>query len=541
MLEQCRYRNWADGDYLSDSHRPARMAIAATALVVVSASLLGFSSFDGPGPPLDEGALVAYPTFVQHGEVPWRDYENFYGPGEPYLVAGAFELFGPNVETERAVGLVIRIAIVLSLFLLVLPWGFAAAVVAGAISLLALGLPVNANPLADAIALGLASLALLSRAHLRRGEGRSPLAAELAAGVTGGLALAFRPDLAPAVLLGAVPFAVAADRDSRLRIAGGFSIGILPTLVWLAVVGFDQIGHVAGDLIASQPGRRLPLPGPASLEGQALIASCLAILATFFAAVQARARDRWGLEAVTLFGLGLFAALLIPATIQRADAKHLEFLAAVALASLPAAVVEGLRGQARGSRGLLTIAGISALVAAVAVVHTFGSTLKRVVLKDQYADYAVTLGERSFPISGREAATDLNAVLPALDRMASPGDSLFVGTNDLTRSNYNDTFVYYLFPELRHASPFTEFNPQTANAEDSGLATQLEEADFILRTSRWDDWDEPNASDERGPTAPDQVVDRDFELVAAHGTYELLRRKQEGVGGPGPASTRAGG
>jgi hypothetical protein len=296
-------------------------------------------------------------------------------------------------------------------------------------------------------------------------------------------------------------------------------------VVWLLVVGVEHARQVIGDLVATQPGRRLPLPGPGSVEGQVLIASCLAVVATLIAGLRARARDRGGLEATTLLGLGLFALALIPPTIQRADTAHLLFLACVALAPLPAVLVEGHRGWTQGSVWMPALAGFSGLVALGAVAHASGPALKDLALGGDSAAYAVSVGDRSFSISDRAAADDLGVVLARLDSLATPGDSLFVGTDDLTRSNYNDVFVYYLFPDLRPASRFTEFDPQTANAEDSGLATQLESADFIVRTSRYDDWDEPNASDERGPTAPDDVVARDFRLVDSHGTYELLQRR----------------
>ena len=67
---------------------------------------------------MDEGAVVAYPSRVLDGAVPHRDFLTFYGPGNLWIVAGAFEVFGESVGTERAVGLLYRLVIVLSLFLL---------------------------------------------------------------------------------------------------------------------------------------------------------------------------------------------------------------------------------------------------------------------------------------------------------------------------------------------------------------------------------------------------------------------------------------
>ena len=69
---------------------------------------------------MDEGAVVAYASRVLDGAIPHRDFSTFYGPGNPFIVAGAFAAFGENVTTERAVGLVYRLLIVLSLFAIAL-------------------------------------------------------------------------------------------------------------------------------------------------------------------------------------------------------------------------------------------------------------------------------------------------------------------------------------------------------------------------------------------------------------------------------------
>ena len=53
---------------------------------------------------------------ILDGAIPHRDFLTFYGPGNPFIVAGAFAVFGENVTTERVVGLAYRLLIVLSLF-----------------------------------------------------------------------------------------------------------------------------------------------------------------------------------------------------------------------------------------------------------------------------------------------------------------------------------------------------------------------------------------------------------------------------------------
>ena len=109
-------------------------------------------------------------------------------------------------------------------------------------------------------------------------------------------------------------------------------------------------------------------------------------------------------------------------------------------------------------------------------------------------------------------------------RVTRPGESLFVGPQDLRRTNYGPTYMYFLLRELEPASYYMEMNPGTANREGSGLADDLREADWLILTSEWDDWDEPNESMDFGPSEPNDVVRDDFCLRLERGQYRLYER-----------------
>ena len=64
-------------------------------IAVASAALLA-PAFLAAGSEFDEGIIVSFPSMIIRGEVPYRDFESFYGPGGAYSVAGAFELFGSD-------------------------------------------------------------------------------------------------------------------------------------------------------------------------------------------------------------------------------------------------------------------------------------------------------------------------------------------------------------------------------------------------------------------------------------------------------------
>ena len=79
-----------------------------------------------------------------------------------------------------------------------------------------------------------------------------------------------------------------------------------------------------------------------------------------------------------------------------------------------------------------------------AVAQTFGKHRESYVMQNE---------GRSFYYGRKDAADAVNAMLPVVDRIARPGDKLFVGTGDLRKTPYSEAFLYYLLPQTasRHA------------------------------------------------------------------------------------------
>jgi len=90
--------------------------------------------------------------------------------------------------------------------------------------------------------------------------------------------------------------------------------------------------------------------------------------------------------------------------------------------------------------------------------------------------------------------------------------------------NYGATYIYFLLPRLRPASYYMEMNPLTANREGSGLAGELRRADWLVLTSEWDGWTEPNASVRFGPTDSNEVIRDFFCRRFRAGSYRLYER-----------------
>ena len=97
-----------------------------------------------------------------------------------------------------------------------------------------------------------------------------------------------------------------------------------------------------------------------------------------------------------------------------------------------------------------------------------------------------------------------------------------MGPADLSRTNYGDTFLYFLLPDLVPASRHLEMNPGLANRHGGGLAASLASADLLVLTDRFDGWAEPNNSTRPGDPTPGAVVDERFCDVGGTRTWRLL-------------------
>lgn len=499
-------------------------AAVALALVVVS-----LPSFFAAGPEMDEGTLLAYPTFVvEHGLVPGRDFETFYGPGQPYLLALLGQVFGLTQTLERATGLAFELVIVLSLFSCALPagrWIAATAALASALTLVGIG--VVGLALLGGLAGTMACVALLHRISVRAslGGGVNPPWIALAAGALAGAALTIRPDLAPVVLLSAAPLLLWPVRGTRLGADGRrwlitLIVCLLPLAIWLIVVGPHDLLRLADDLRSSRGGRALPLPSVTSTEGGLVAATIVTTLGAAVGAFTLLRRDRFDREGRLMLSICLLLLALTPAMLQRADNAHVFPVAAIAIGLSPLVLRAAIQMRS-GALSTACIAGAAAIVA-LAAAHAAAVTVhaQAISLRASERGVEVQNGDRSFLIEDGDAAEDLEALVPEIRRRTSAGDSIFVGPSDLSRTFYADTFVYFLFPELEPASFYTELNSGTANSSDSELPQELESADILLLTDRHTP--DTDASAEAGDDAAQRVVNDRFCEVARQGTYRVL-------------------
>ena len=505
--------------------------------LVLCALLVAVSvpSFHTPGSAFDEGFALAYPVRVLEGDVPHRDFSTFYGPGNPWLIAGAFAVAGRSQDTERVFGVLYRLLVMLAAagaaHAIAGRW---AALAAGGLAI-ALLVPLGIWAYAGVAALGCALAAVAALAVAWR-VGRSGSAAAVAGGVLAGGALLVRPDFGLALVLPAAVLLTGAGRRRLVAFLAGLAPAALALLVHLAIVGPDRLERVVSDARASGSGRTLPFDVASANAlfaepSRLLVLAIVLALAGIAAGLVARRRDaadgRWR----ALVALGLLALGLVPYALSRLDYVHVFAPLAPALTvAAPAAVALACRARPRVRLVAALAAGALVLLAAgVSARTTFQVPLRTqasiVLGRTPQVPWAlVRVGPRSFSVPPGIAPA-IQQILGAAERERRRGArTLLTGPGDLRRAFANDVYLYFLLADLVPATFYMEFNPLTANRAGSGLAEDVRRADLLILNSAYDESGEPNDSRVNGPGEPNEVVRRYFCEVGIGGTMRLLRR-----------------
>lgn len=514
-------------------------------LFVLTFAVPAIGLIGGPGSTYEEGYLLTQPWQSMIGMVPHRDFFSLYGPSASTVPALIYRVVGVGLTQERVLGIVLLAVLVGALMAIsarALPgdrW-------AKPITLLAFCIPVFA---AEAVAStawwwGLACVAAGAAIGLKtraRTDGQVAYGAA-AAGFLLTFALGFRPDLAVAsglVLIATVPPWI---RRMRVGALAGIGAGAIPLLIHAGLLGLPKLFH---DLfwvpvVQLRPTRHLPMPpswshAAGSLQrflelekfswplphlgaaGQIAAYFWIEVAIVLVGGIFLWIRRRHVNRAAVVFwclGAGVMGQLL-----QRPDFGHLVLVGAVVL---PLGAV------------LVRIASPKSWLAPVAIAVVVLGLLPQLTASRYAEAFVWGANDRAAPVSrdGRRVmaaspaeATALQGAVDALGRELSPGQTLIVGTADLSRTVRNDAGLYYLFPELRPGTYYTEMNPGITDTADSGLADEVTKADWLVLSSVWDAWSEPNESDQHGDPRPNEIVRKQFcEVPTPEESVKLYRR-----------------
>lgn len=506
--------------------------------------------------------MLAFPQRLLAGERPHVDFLHLYGPASLYVLAGAFKVFGATIQSERFVGFLQLVTAIVGVAWFARPWG---RWVASCMSMVAIGMcfwPLGLTAMAwnGAVAWGMLMLVFLRRSLFRVGSGRFDL---IIAGFCGAVALAYRPDLAAAVAL-ALGALFVVGRDSSPGSRPGFRpilLGAAPVIVasgafvlWVGI-GTAWNGMFVEPVFHLRGGRSLPVPPSwGHRDGFLQRAELLAhikwplpmidpshqIFLWFWAVVigafaplvimirRWRQGHRTPADASLLIASSFILGLL-PQALQRPDTTHLAWVSYISLPIGLLVIVHCWRNShwPRSTGPMIAALTTVLLFGVIAPYYPLrGSTelFRKAVGAQPVGGHRVERGQYSYYLAAPETARDAQTLFDHLDAVAKPGDRLFVGPRDLRYTNYSDAYIYGMFPDLKPATRYIEMDPGVTNTATSGLAREVESADWAVLSATAETWREPNSSATAGSPEPNEVVKAHFCQTLHTPHFDLLRR-----------------
>ncbi|MHB1187320.1 glycosyltransferase family 39 protein [Thiobacillus sp.] len=500
------------------------------------------SKLTGPMAPQDEGILLVYPDLILKGFMPGKDFSALYPPGNFYIIAGAFHLFGTNIIVERLIGFLYMYLIVVAAFFLGLQLGRVTGILSATTSLILLSFFPSAGAYSIHAAIALAIFSLLS-SHLCVISDNTYISARwgLIAGIFVGLALLFRQDIA--IIAGvACTLMIAVSHIRYLKqFLFGALVAALPFIVFSFNVGWLTVwDNLFLDIQRVGPGRHLPLH-----LSFALLALLLSIFTSFIAASVFVIRWKRSPYFPLILGSGIFSLGILPSALQRADIWHIVYvfsatgtLAVISVSALILQFSKELHSPTLFNKSSLLISAtfgkpfnltsnrLSVLLILIVLCATpiFLLDARETYWNIQKSKNRQVMANDRWVLIDQSRVRYLQGLTNTLLSIVKPGDRLFVGPNDLRRTNYNDTFIYYLFPNLRPASYYLEMNPGSANRAGSRLSQDVASADIVVLTTKYDTWNEPNESVKFGDITPNRIIANKYCLHSNHGEYSIYLR-----------------
>jgi hypothetical protein len=504
-------------------------------LFVGAAAIVGFSIRRGIDP-FDEGIALQAASRIADGQIPYGDFRWAYGPGQPYLTSGLFELFGPSLITWRIVRLAIDAAIATLVYALVRRRAPAwLAILAWLTSACAMAQPLSANPFPLALFSALAAVAVIS------GGAPTPRRA-VAAGALCGVAAAWRLDFgvyagaavvvamlarpeARGVRLRTIAWSAGTAAAITLVAYGPFLIAAGPADVWDELVASSLRDHDYWTLPfpwSYHGGFHFWPPGDLLEDAKDVLGFYVPVLlaaggvvAIVAVAVAWRRERRPPWEWLTLLVFCLGGWLYLRSRTDEFHETPLLVLLAIFLAWITA---WSLRER------IALLAG-SASVVLVLLLAATGSNRVSALLRPpdlEPLDLAIADGVRV----ERDEADALPRVVKLIQAEVPPGEPIYVAPRRSDLARLGNPLLYVLADRPNALS--VDFPLLARREVHEQLVSDLRTAppEVIVR---WTDPEssiaEPNLRGRpSGYRGLDELLESDYELLDSIGHYEVLRR-----------------
>ena len=523
--------------------------------------------------PYDEALILVGSARVLSGDVAYRDFYSIYGPGQFYVLATLFKIFGPSVLVERLWDLLIRACTVLVVYLTVdRAWSRWRALFAAILTCLWLTHFGNYGyPIFPCLLFSLLSLYFMVPVY----GGSRAITPVLVSGLCVGITILFRHDVGIATAVGgACTFGLfhltcqlEAKRKTRALIrsaaiyTSGIALALVPPLALLLAAGaaHDMILDLV--LIPARiyvRTRSLPFPSVVemarniihrrigSLDQLAIYLPVAAVLLGVIAASapgnpqrSARSVDeqalisqrRWILVQLSVFALLFFFKGWVRVTLTH-----------MALAIVPSLVIMTVWEFTSRTAKVLFAVGTGCLLL-VSLPPMRNARWRFEQNRTWAAQSSGVLGvtpsdSRScFPPPGLErlrcfyVSPNQLAAIRYVQEHTGENEAIFIGNNRHDKIVYNDMLLYF----LSKRAPVTKWH-----AFDPGVQTTLEiqtemvgelqtrRPRYIVLSSESEDVEEPNESSRSsGVTVLDQFIHANYSTVAAFGPITILGRRPD--------------
>ena len=505
-------------------------------LLFVGAALLSAITILDGVQPNDEGLMLQAASRIADGEVPYSDFWWYYPPGQPYLLAGLWEAFGPSLLAWRVVRVLTDALVAVLAYQLARRhapgWP---ALAAWLLAACAMAFPSQPHPFPIALALVLGALLAVERRPLL-------------AGVLIGVCAAWRLEFAAYAGLGiAVAHALSPEPGAvRIRNFGRIFAAAVASalLLYLPVVAAAGVGR-SWEMLIEYPVfdfgdyQSLPFPldydGPLNTSGVggflsdsaenlihfylplALVIGLVGGLLSL--ALRFTRADPWP-AATAVFAIGMGHYLLV-----RADLFHTAPLA-VMVAILAAWAMPSLRAR-QGPRARRVLGALAAAAAALGFAWALAEGIDRRVrgLTDEDTvalDLPVADGVRARP----QRALALERAANHIRERVPEGEPIYVATkrSDLITSGNP---LLYVLAERPNATRYDIAAPgvvTSAPVQREIVADLRRRRPLVVRwTAPITAEPEPNrAGESSGVRILDDYLAREYRQVAKLGYYAML-------------------
>jgi hypothetical protein len=527
----------------------------------------------------DEGLVLFGAERVLNGDVPHRDFFTLYGPGQFYLLAALFKLFGSSVLVERAWDTVVRCISVVLVFIVVRqaapPRAALLAATASLVWLASFG--YHGYPIFPALAVVLGGVALLAPVL----AGAMVTSRLLGAGACAGVVAMFRYDIGLAVFAtecvvvalsgwcGGVTIIARLWGAVRgvLRFGAGFVIVVMPIAVAFAISGvlpdlmFDVVTYPVQSYVKM---RSLPFPEirelwwhprePAVYLQLAVylpLLVCAAAASNLIGTAWSRRSHASAPESigpqpahrvVSPWMLLLLVALtlaLFGKGVVRVQDVHMGMALVTSLA-LMGVLAQPAPGQRLIGRSTVVIALlITALFTGLRLSSGLQFARQNIAWASDPASWTRSAtgippaaGSCSVPIGLSRLACfritpEMMQTVLYVEERTAPGDTVFSGLSRHDRIFVNDILLYFA-TNRRSATKWHELVPglQTKVPVQEEMVRELQVArpKLIVLTSKWENYQEQNDSVlSSGVTILDDYLRHAYEPVASFGPYTILQ------------------